>query len=173
MSDAVTAIVQKHRQAGILVDSNLLLLYLVGGFDRTAIAGFKRLQAYEVADYDLLCRLLSYFDRIIVTPNILTEVSNLAGHLRQDVREAFFMWLAVRLATSEVAERYIESNRASARTDFRRLGLTDMAIGVVAASNVPVLTDDVNLYLHLTAHKADVLNFNHIRFSSWLQPEGH
>ena len=55
----------------VALDTNVFLLFLVGLTDRATIAHHKRLAAYDVGAYDVLCRLLANYDEIIVTPGCL------------------------------------------------------------------------------------------------------
>ena len=60
----------------IVLDANLLLLLVVGLTSRAYISKHKRLQGYEELDFDLLICLIGSAN-VIVTPNTLTETSNL------------------------------------------------------------------------------------------------
>jgi hypothetical protein len=79
----------RHRAAGIIVDTNLLLLLLIGSHNPTLISSFKRTTRYTASDFHLLVETLALFSTLLTTAHILTEVSNLAGQLgdpgRQDV----------------------------------------------------------------------------------------
>lgn len=79
----------RHRQLGVAIDSNLLLLLWIGSFDRSLIQRFKRTQKYTETDYDLLVSLVARVKLLVTTPNVLTEVSNLAGQLPQQMAEEF------------------------------------------------------------------------------------
>jgi hypothetical protein len=81
------------RTRGVLIDSNLLLLLFLGTYDRRQIATNDRLSKYSEDDYDLLIQVLRPFTRIITTPNILTEVSNLSNAIPQKRREAISLHL--------------------------------------------------------------------------------
>ena len=61
----------------IILDTNLLLLLVVGLTDPALIGKHKRTRSFEVTDYDLLVNVLSGYNEIVVTPHILTETSNL------------------------------------------------------------------------------------------------
>jgi len=82
-------LVAKHRRNGVLVDANLLLLYLVGRWDYRLVPKFKRTDRYTVSDFILLTRFLAQFAKILTTPNVLTEVSNLCGNMREHVAATF------------------------------------------------------------------------------------
>ena len=63
--------------AGLLVDTNLLVLLVVGSVNRDRIETFKRTSKYTKADYDLLTRVLGAFQKIYTVAHVLAEVSNL------------------------------------------------------------------------------------------------
>src|SRR5438445_13474765 len=77
----VNEIVAAHRQAGILVDTNILLLLLIGNYDRSLITTFRRTDKFTESDYVLLVDFLSRFATIYTTTHVLTEVSNLSWNL--------------------------------------------------------------------------------------------
>ena len=64
---------------GYFVDANLLVLLVVGNVDQDLIAKHGRLEEYTAEDYETLLDLLSQTrqSQIYVTPNTLTEASNL------------------------------------------------------------------------------------------------
>ncbi len=64
-------------RGGVFIDSSLLVLLVVGSAGRDLIAKRRRLREYTVEDYELLIDLLSPVDQVFVTPNTLTETSNL------------------------------------------------------------------------------------------------
>jgi hypothetical protein len=77
MNDEIQRLVVRYARKGILIDTNILLLYFLGSFDQDLIPSFKRTVQFTVEDYNTLLLLLQMFDRLVTTPNILTEVSNL------------------------------------------------------------------------------------------------
>ena len=89
----VPNLIQKHRSAGLLVDTNLLLLYLIGKTNPNRISNLKRTDKYSIKDFELLARFMANFRSLAVTPHILTEVSNL-GNLQGKERAEFRSWFA-------------------------------------------------------------------------------
>src|ERR1039458_6191862 len=63
--------------AGLLVDTNLLVLFAVGAVNRDRIETFKRTRQYTKIDYDLLVGVLAKFERWYTVAHVLAEVSNL------------------------------------------------------------------------------------------------
>src|SRR5438874_3988149 len=103
-------LVSKYRSTGLLVDANLLLLYILGKTNKQRIPAFKRTQAYSVGDFELLDDFVSRFRKVVSTPNVLTEVSNL-GDLYGS--ELLRFRRKLQQAADVIEERYIESSRAA------------------------------------------------------------
>jgi len=144
----------------LLIDTNLLLVLVVGSHDCDQVERFRRTRAYTAGDFDLRAQFVSGFD-LVVTPNVLTEVSNLAGQLAEPLRSRVLSSIG-RLAM-EIRERYFPSSEAAREPEFSRFGLTDVSVLLTAREKVAVLTDDLPLYLRLSALDLYVVNFNHLR----------
>jgi hypothetical protein len=133
-------IISRYRRRGVLLDSNLLLLFLVGATGRHIVAEYKRTRKYGESGFDLLAAFVARFARIVTTPNILTEVSNLAGALYGD-------WLAdFRAVFAHAVDASLEKHRESrllvASPPFRAAGLADAAIIEVARGGKYLLLSD-------------------------------
>jgi hypothetical protein len=90
MTDAFTALISSFHGRDVLIDTNILLMYIVGTLDPRLIPMFKRTKVFTVDAYTILCRFLQPFRSIVTAPNILTEVSNLAGQMAERAeRECF------------------------------------------------------------------------------------
>jgi len=74
----------------VFLDTNLLVLLVVGSVDRGQVERHRRTKRFTVEDYDRLVRLLEGLEQVFVTPNTLTEASNLLER-RGDPR--FLNWL--------------------------------------------------------------------------------
>lgn len=151
----------KHRGGSVLIDSNLLLLWFAGLFKRELIGTYKRLNTFSLEDFDLLAAWLKSFRTIVTTPNILTEVSNLAGALSDRIKPHYFAAFCKYLELLQ--EEYVPSRQAATNQFFGRLGLTDSVIATVAEKHILVITNDFELYYRLLSLNLDVLNFNHER----------
>ena len=131
--------------SGYFIDANLLVLLVVGSTGRELIAKHRRLQEYTVEDYDALLNLLEGVDSIFVTPNTLTEASNLLGQHGQPERSRFFARL--RFLIENTREVVISSRLAVSNANFGRLGLTDAALIEAVTEDTPLLTADFILYV--------------------------
>ena len=126
MTEYIDKLCLRYRKKGVLVDANLLLLLVVGNIDVSLIPRFKRTRTFVVEDHALLSRLLDFFSRIVTTPNILTEVSNLGSQLKDDRRPVFASSLQSTIDVLD--EQYIQSHEVAETREFSRFGLTDAGI---------------------------------------------
>ncbi len=157
-------LINKHRADGLLIDTNLLLLYLVGRTNKNRILTFKRTQRYTIEDFELVELLIAQFATLITTPHVLTELSNL-GTLQGT--ELSRLRILFKETVEHTQEFYDESRHIVSDAAFNRLGLADAAITTLCRRSMLVLTDDLPLYLGLTQRGVDVINFNHIRIFFW------
>ena len=147
----------------VAIDSNLLLLLVVGMTEKEYVSKHKRLQAFTLSDYDLLQEQLTVATEIVVTPNTLTETSNLIDHIGDPARSRIYSKLRQLLELPETREIHVDSRAASSRTELPRLGLTDCALLEVCAAGTLLITVDVKLFLAAFGHGNKALNFNHLR----------
>ena len=145
----------------IAVDSELLVLLIVGTASRSYIQKHKRLGAYSVADFDLLIELLSEYSDVIVMPNTLTEASNLLGQVSEPIRTRIFETFQAFIGVS--TEESLRSKAVSEHDQFVRLGLTDAALMTATHEQHVLLTADFDLYWASARAEHKVINFNHHR----------
>ena len=163
--DTLKDLIIRYREKGILVDTNILLLYFVGQVDPNIISRFNRTEQFTIEDYTVLCNLLKYFQKIVSTPNILTEISNLSQQIRDPARSKLFDNFSNQIHVIE--EHYIKSKVAANNDNFEKFGLTDIVIIELVAGRFLLLTDDFKLSQYLLKKTIDVINFNHIRVAGW------
>ena len=163
MPDEIGRLVAKYASRGIIVDTNVLLLLLVGLLDRQLLRTFKRTNQYIPDDFDLLVQFLRQFHRLVATPHILTEVGNLGGQLKATARADFFRLLADFVTTIDEQSLPTREFPAVGEHLFPRLGVTDSLTILVARQNLPVLSDDFDLVQALHAAGVEAINFNHLR----------
>ena len=160
MIDHIVELRQHYRTFPLLIDTNLLILLLLGRVDRNQIEKFKRTTKFTINDYLLLERFIEPFDRVATTPNILTEVSNLSGQLNDPLRTRYFRYLIDEI--ENFVEIYFPSAEVARSEIFIPLGLTDASIRMVAErEKILVLTEDLTLYSRLISSERDAVNFNH------------
>ena len=144
----------------IYIDSSLLVLLVVGRTDKRLISKHRRLDTYQVEDYEHLLNFLRQIDHVLVTPNVLTEASNLLKQHGDPECSKFFRVL--RILVAEWEETVVLSKVATSNCEFVRLGLTDAALLEVVSDSQPLITVDVGLYL-AALHKGSeaAINFRH------------
>ena len=143
----------------LLIDANLLVLWAVGSVSPVLIPRHKRLGAYVEGDYVLLSNFLATYDSVTITPNALTEASNLARQIGEPARGQIVEIIGLIAEKSE--EIYVPSLKAVSRREYKYLGLSDAAI--LEIKDVHLLTDDLDLYTSSLALAGKCFNFTHLR----------
>ena len=144
----------------VVIDANLLVLLVVGAVDRRLVGKHRRVRSFEPEDYDLLLEWLPETPQpVVVTPNTLTEVSNLLED-RQDRR--FLRQLKELIEVSE--EIVVASSTASNNRAYEQLGLSDAVLLEIASPESPLITTDLDLYHAALMTKGSEAV---IRFQNW------
>ena len=160
------ALILRHASHGLLIDTNLLLLYGVGLYDRNHIPRFKRTRQYSIEDFDWLRQFVQFFQRIVTTPHILAELSNLAVERRGAKPPPYLPVLLDLIRASK--ELYVEKDVILGADYLPRLGVTDTAVIELARrKKYLVLTDDFPLFGYLQSFECEAINMNHVRTARW------
>lgn len=146
---------------GLLIDTNVLLVWVVGSFLPNLIKSFKRTASYTPTDYDLIYQLINNSQRIITTPGILAEVSNLSGQMKKNIREKF--WTDFKTKLELFQEEYQPSMEIANEPAFKYIGLVDSGVISAARNGYLVLTDDARLNYELEKAGLSSLNLNYLR----------
>jgi hypothetical protein len=151
------------RASGLLLDTNILLLDIVGGLGEGLVERFKRTRdRFESSDLAVLRKATAAAKVLLTTPHVLTETSNFLGQLpnryalqaRRILLERLKVW----------TEDGVAAQQAALQPEvFCRLGITDWAISHLAKRGFLVLTDDLLLYNQISSSGSVALNFNHLR----------
>ena len=146
---------------GYFLDTNLFVLLVVGSESRDLIPKHRRLEHYSSEDYDTLLELLEDADQLFVTPNTLTETSNLVSQHGEPERSLLMRRLRFLIRSQEVI---VTSTQASSNSRFERFGLTDAVLLETVTANTPLLTVDLGLYLAaIETGEERAINFNPYR----------
>jgi hypothetical protein len=163
MTETVRDLFARYQKTGILVDTNILLLYAVGLVNKKRIPLFKRTRQFSIKDFELLNQILGAFQKVVTTPNILTEVNSLTNQLGDPERTQCLGLFAKIIC--QLDEQYYPSQHVAQLLEFQKFGLTDCSILNIGRSGYLVLTDDFRLSAYLQSQSIDTINFNHLRFS--------
>lgn len=148
---------------GAFIDANLLVLLVVGSVDRRLVGKHRRTRTFTVEDYDRLFRLVESVKRVYVTPNTLTEASNLL----EDSQDTRFLD-GLRIVIEESAEIFISSVDVAHRSEFVRFGLSDAVLLEAVSAARPLITVDLPLF-SAALEKGDLaaFNFTHLQEQNW------
>ena len=124
----------------LFIDTSPLLLLMVGTYDKGLITKFKRVKCYSPTDFDLLVQFLVK-RRVLVTPGVLAEVTNLAMELKslgfKELIESNMESL------KRMGECYVTKDVILETAEFKKVGFTDTSIIIAANENDgEVLTAD-------------------------------
>lgn len=156
------------RKEGIIVDTNIMLLFLVGCYDINYIRQFKRTRKYSKEEYYFIRELLTryYNNKVFTSPHILTELSNFSLNIQDDRRNKYFNFF-IKIFNG-IYEIYVEKNKIIEFKELPKFGITDVAIfNISKENNLLVLTDDIKLTGYLTKNKVDVLNLRNYSPYLW------
>ncbi len=144
----------------LLLDTNLLVLFTVGLADPDYIARHKRLRQYDQIDHEIVSDMVAQSGGLLLTPNVVTETSNLVCQVHEPIRTEAMAELAALVEASE--ERYVPSRSAMAE-HHRALGVTDMVLLTLARTGARLITTDFDLYQAAATAGLDVTNYTHIQ----------
>ena len=150
-----------YRGKSLLLDSNLLLVLLVGSLGRSVFTNFKRVNHFSYSDYEFLVDFTAEFTRLLTTPHILTEVNGLANQLPNWIKpewSARFAEFLLLGSNSALVERSIAAHELALMPEFSQYGLTDSAVSKLAEDTL-VVTEDYRLSGALRSRQLPVLNF--------------
>ena len=120
------------------------------------IRDFKRTANFSEDDFDIVTKFISLFDLLIITPHVLTEVSNFIDN-RQNLQAVLKVYI------ENTKEIFLDSLELSKKDTFLKFGLTDTSVTYTAKDNYLILTDDRPLYGFLANSQIDAVNLDQIR----------
>ncbi|ESK34663.1 hypothetical protein P256_02622 [Acinetobacter nectaris CIP 110549] len=129
----------------LIVDTNLLLLWIIGSIDNGAhIRSSNRLKKFNYKDFQIVNTIIGTYDTLSITPYIATEISNLID-LNGYVKEQVFVRFQI-LLKDITAVKVIDTDiRADiSGENFLNFGLTDNSL-ITLINDYFILTDDDKL----------------------------
>lgn len=134
----------KELSKEVIMDTEPLLLLLIGLYDKNELRKFKRVKKYGIEDFNLLCKFLIN-RRIVITPEVLAEISNFAKQLKEDKFSEFLMSNIENLR--RIKEIYIGKDDILNAKEVFKFGFTDTSLILLAKeTNGEVLTNDYPLF---------------------------
>lgn len=164
---------RKCTQNGVIIDTNLLALLLIGLSNPTIaqIRSCTRTSGFDIADFRRVLFLANQACEIVVTPQILAEVANITFDIRHmGGFDAYFKQAITFLRTTKEDHREMTELIADHNLEILgKVGFADTSVARIAKDReLLVLTDDGPLTGVLTTLKIDTLNVNYLKSADWL-----
>lgn len=157
-------IIARKKFDGLIVDTNVMLLFIVGNYDKDYIKHFpfRRTARYSERDFEILLNVFNRFKKIVITPHTLTELSNLSEKVHcYKIEEYFNVFISVLLQFNELN---VDKNIILKSPNLYKFGVADFAIWSIARDKkYLVFTDDSKLSGFLSNKKIDTISINEIR----------
>ncbi len=133
----------------ILIDSNALVVLIVGLIDPKLLEGHKRTSIYDEEDYHDLVTVLGDLDQVVVLSNVWTEVDNLLKGFSGNQKYPYITNIASLI--SMTTEKYVPSATVTSDYAFYDLGLTDALLLNEAKNCQLLITSDSKLVDYASA----------------------
>lgn len=143
-----------------LLDTNLLVLFIVGGTNRDYISIHKNCSRFSRKDYDNLLVHLNASAGFITTSQIISETSNLLRQIRDPIKSEIYLFF--RLFIMNTIELQPLSADASNDETYLWLGLNDASILSCLADDRVLITEDGNLHTEAIRRSSNVLHFSEL-----------
>ncbi len=137
-----------------IIDSNALVVLLVGLTDPRLFKNHRRTSIYDENDFYELQDVIGDVSEMIVLPNVWTEVDNLLNDFSGNYKYSYISIFANLLRVSK--EVYIPSDVAVEKYEFYDLGLTDSLILEKASTCQLLITSDSRLSDYAIANGIEV-----------------
>ncbi len=146
----------------ILLDTGVLLIFVVGFVTPELIRHHKKLKAFDAADFSLLEEIVSDAAVVATTPQCWAEVSNqleygVPASWRSGLRQAM-------KSRIELAEEHPIASRTCVNDPvYFALGLTDAGLLKCLDASTTLLTIDSMLFEDALSYGGNAENFHHRR----------
>lgn len=157
---------RKRGKSKLILDTNLLHLLLVGACNESYITECQLTRKYRVDDFNLLKEILKYFDGgIIITPHILTELSNQSiGSISERKLQFYMQKMISHLKTSREESVNLSELLTVKLALIMRFGFPDMGIiGVAKRTDAVILTDDLPMYNYAISLRIPSIKYSHVK----------
>jgi predicted nucleic acid-binding protein len=118
---------------------------------------------YEIEDFQRISNFVSKFKKIIITPHILTELSNLSFNITEPKLSSYLQKFVRVLKNFH--EESLDKNTILKLDLFAKLGVTDSAfIEIAKDKKYLVITDDLDAYANMLKLRIDAINYSHFKY---------
>lgn len=145
----------------ILIDSNSLLVLILGLMNPTLINKHSKTSIYEEEDFHNLIATIKNLESIVVLPNIWTEVDNLLNKFTGNQKELYVKRIIETIKIT--SEKYLESKMVENNYSFYDLGLADTLILECAKDCEMLITSDSQLSDYARAFGINVYDMKELK----------
>lgn len=140
----------------ILIDTNALIILIIGQIDSRLIDTHKRTSIYEEQDYYDLLSVIVKIENLIVLPNVWTEVDNLLNSFNGEQKHLYITKITETIKST--SEQFISSIIGVNSNSFLDLGLTDSLLLNLAKECELLITTDSSLSDYAIANGINVFD---------------
>jgi rRNA-processing protein FCF1 len=148
------------RDKFLLLDTGPILLYLVGFYNTKYLSKIN----YNSQDHALLVDFLKSRE-IVITPQVLAEVSNLANNRLKEANFSNFLTNSINILMN-AHEDYIEKDKILKRAnEVAKFGITDTSLIEASSSDSSrlLLTSDEKLFYYCTGNDIPAIHLNSLK----------
>ncbi|HMQ46981.1 MAG TPA: hypothetical protein PKA00_08070 [Saprospiraceae bacterium] len=138
----------------IAIDTNALIVLLIGLIDPQRIKTHKRTSIYDEQDFFDLVSIIESFDKLLVLPNVWTELDNILNRFKGDEKYQYIIKTSEMMKAS--SEKFIESLKGIESPNYFDLGLTDALLLELAKECDFLITSDSSLSDYAMANNIQV-----------------
>ena len=143
----------------VILDSNLLLVLIVGLVSRDHIGKIKRTREFTPEQFGKILEIYEDATSLVTTPNVLTEVSNLLKRVEDTRCHAVLAKIVPK--SNEI---YVESKCIVKHKTFQPFGLTDLAFLELISKTCHLYTSDHKLFCYaINYFPGCVFNISHVK----------
>ena len=126
-----------------LIDTNALVVLIIGLIDPKLINKHKRTSIYEEKDFEDLISFVGDFNELVVLPNVWTEVDNLLNNFKGNRKTEYIdkITQTIKLTT----EKKLKTKTATESETFYDLGITDSLLFEYSKKCELLITSDSSL----------------------------
>jgi rRNA-processing protein FCF1 len=126
-----------------LIDTNSLVVLIIGLIDPQLIQRHRRTSIYEEQDFNNLVSFIDDINKLIVIPNVWTETDNLLNNFNRGHKESYIEQITKIIKLT--SEKFLASKTALKSNGFFELGLTDSLLLEYAKECDVLITSDSQL----------------------------
>jgi hypothetical protein len=153
----VETLIEKYRSSGVFIDTELLVLFLVGSVDANHIRNFGRTAKYTEEDFNKVSDFIELFRNKITNPYVLAETSNHLGR-SNDYRTALKTYIDLFLH-----EKYLIAKELVNNISYCEIGLADTSIIETSKDTYLIFTADNRFNLYLSSMGIDAVSLDDLK----------